>query len=73
MVSHTFSQKNVLEFEPFITSTIASFLNQWDRLSRTTTQEKEWYTFDCLPWFNFLAFDIIGNEPILSLPFQSLT
>ncbi|KAG0141432.1 hypothetical protein CROQUDRAFT_51696 [Cronartium quercuum f. sp. fusiforme G11] len=62
LVANTFSQQNVLEFEPYIASSITAFLNQWDRLCKLGVKESQgWHTFDCLPWLNFLAFDIIGD------------
>jgi len=32
IVSHVFSQKNVLEFEPNLKRYVAQLINQWDRL-----------------------------------------
>lgn len=61
LVSNTFSQKNVLEFEPYISATINQFIIQWDRLCNQAEKSTNWYEFDCLPWFNYLAFDIIGD------------
>ncbi|EGG06012.1 uncharacterized protein MELLADRAFT_36399 [Melampsora larici-populina 98AG31] len=62
LISNTFSQKNVLEFEPYISSTLHQFLIQWDRLCDQVEKPSiDWYEFDSLPWFNYLAFDIIGD------------
>jgi benzoate 4-monooxygenase len=74
IVSHVFSQKNVLEFEPSVRLYVAQFMNQWDRLfdqalkSQSGTEgEGGWFGkggrlwLDCLPWYNYLAFDIIGD------------
>ncbi|KAF8270465.1 cytochrome P450 monooxygenase [Lactarius quietus] len=74
IISHIFSQKNVLEFEPYVKSYVESFLQQWDRLCdagvkslRGDDGEGGWRShdgriwLDCLPWFNYLAFDIIGD------------
>ncbi|KAG0691553.1 cytochrome P450 [Suillus ampliporus] len=74
IVSHVFSQKNVLEFEPSIRLYVGQFMNQWDRffdgaLKDQSGSEGEggWFGkggrlwLDCLPWYNYLAFDIIGD------------
>ncbi|KIK78214.1 hypothetical protein PAXRUDRAFT_834670 [Paxillus rubicundulus Ve08.2h10] len=74
IVSHIFSQKNVLEFEPIARSYVDQFLKQWDRLydaaakgQSGTEGEGGWFGrdgrlwLDCLPWYNYLAFDIIGD------------
>jgi len=73
IVSHIFSQKNVLEFEPIARLYIEQFLKQWDRLydaaakGGSGTEGQGWQGhdgrlwMDCLPWYNYLAFDIIGD------------
>lgn len=72
LVAHVFSQKSVLEFEPYTRIHVAALMRQWDRLfelGRTGGKGEEgegWYGrmgrvwMDCLPWFNYLTFDIIG-------------
>ncbi|KAH0826593.1 cytochrome P450 [Lanmaoa asiatica] len=74
IVSHIFSQKNVLEFEPVARLYISQLLKQWDRMfdaavkgGSGTEGEGGWFGdggrlwLDCLPWYNYLAFDIIGD------------
>lgn len=74
IVSHIFSQKSVLEFEPRVHDLLEQLFKQWDRLceggaqSLTGTEgEGGWkgrdgrVWFDCLPWYNYLAFDVIGR------------
>ncbi|EMD34717.1 hypothetical protein CERSUDRAFT_116910 [Gelatoporia subvermispora B] len=74
IVSHIFSQKNVLEFEPHVREHIRTLISQWDRLYELgkkglsgTEGEGGWQGkngrvwLDCLPWWNYLAFDIIGD------------
>ncbi|KAJ7038031.1 cytochrome P450 monooxygenase [Mycena alexandri] len=74
MVSHVFSQKNVLEFEPHIRLYVGMLLGQWDRLYDAASKglsgddgDSGWVGrggrlwLDCLPWVNYLAFDIIGD------------
>ncbi|KAK0482260.1 cytochrome P450 monooxygenase [Armillaria novae-zelandiae] len=74
IVSHSFSQKNVLEFEPHVRHFVGQLLKQWDRLydkalkGGTSGQEGEGWIgregrlwLDCFPWMGYLAFDIIGD------------
>ena len=72
IVSHIFSQKSVLEFEPYTRLHIKKLMSQWDRLydlalKGGSGEEGEGWQgrdgrlwLDCLPWYNYLAFDIIG-------------
>ncbi|KAJ7275607.1 cytochrome P450 monooxygenase [Mycena rebaudengoi] len=74
IVSHIFSQKSVVEFEPHIRMYVGMLLAQWDRLYdgavkglSGTDGDGGWFGrdgrlwLDCLPWVNYLAFDIIGD------------
>ncbi|KAJ7065052.1 cytochrome P450 monooxygenase [Mycena amicta] len=74
LVSHIFSQKSVVEFEPHIRLYVDGLLSQWDRLYDKALKgesgsegESGWagrggrLWLDCLPWVNYLAFDIIGD------------
>ncbi|KAI0316224.1 cytochrome P450 [Amylostereum chailletii] len=74
IVSHIFSQKSVLEFEPHVREYVKTLMLQWDALCAKGAQglrgdegEGGWHGrdgrvwLDCLPWFNYLAFDIIGD------------
>ncbi|KAG5915313.1 hypothetical protein E4U61_004719 [Claviceps capensis] len=65
LVSHTFSTKSIVQFEPFIHENLALFVKQLDKLIQesphsTRDGHKEAHT-DSLLWFNFLAFDVIGD------------
>ncbi|KAJ6789795.1 hypothetical protein PWT90_02345 [Aphanocladium album] len=65
LVSHTFSPKSVGQFEPYIRACLELFVQQFDKLidesdHRDGSGAKE-ARIDCLPWFNYLAFDIIGD------------
>lgn len=61
IVSSTFSPKNVREFEPYIAACVRRFLKKWDGLCEAATKAgEEWAEFDSLPWFNFLAFDVMS-------------
>lgn len=66
IVSHTFSVKSISQFEPYIHGNLELFVRQWDDLvSRgvPTPAEKgrKAAHIDCLKWFNYLAFDVIGD------------
>lgn len=73
IVSHIFSMKSVMEFEPYTRLHVAQLLKQWDRLYElgikgASGEEGEGWKgrdgrvwLDCLPWYNYLAFDIIGD------------
>ncbi|VBB75887.1 Putative cytochrome P450 pisatin demethylase-like [Podospora comata] len=59
MVSHTFSVKSVAQFEPYIHSNLELFVKQLDNL--VTRSPMKTAVLDCLNWFNYLAFDVIGD------------
>ena len=61
IVSHTFSAKSVSQFEPYIHGNLELFVKQWDSLIKKTTQADGSIHIDCLKWFNYLAFDVIGD------------
>jgi cytochrome P450 len=61
-VSHTFSAKSIGQFEQYIHGNIEEFVKQWQKLSDLQGNPKTGYaSLDALNWFNFLAFDIIGD------------
>ena len=61
-VSHTFSAKSVGQFEQYIHGNIELFVQQWTRIAKEQVNPKTGYaSIDALNWFNFLAFDIIGD------------
>ncbi|KAF8319165.1 cytochrome P450 [Cantharellus anzutake] len=72
IISRIFSQKAVLEFEPYVRDKVAKLLRKWDGIYQDAvlngtnvgtkvkaSDGKAW--FDVLEWFNFLAFDVIGD------------
>lgn len=65
MVSHTFSTKSVVQFEPYIHENLALFVKQLDKQieqsQHKTKDGKAEAHLDSLLWFNFLAFDVIGD------------
>jgi benzoate 4-monooxygenase len=58
-VSHTFSAKSVGQFEQYIHHNLEELQKQWD--SRAASRKGDWYQMDALHWFNYLAFDVIGD------------
>ena len=61
-VSHTFSAKSIGQFEQYIHGNIETFVKQWNKLSDLQANPKTGYaSLDALNWFNYLAFDIIGD------------
>lgn len=58
-VSHTFSAKSVLQFEQYIHHNLEELQKQWDQ--RAASKQGGWYQMDALHWFNYLAFDVIGD------------
>ena len=61
-VAHTFSTKSIGEFQQYIHANLNEFVKQWDRISSTQKDSETGYSsIDALPWFNYLAFDIIGD------------
>ncbi|KAE9401944.1 cytochrome P450 monooxygenase pc-bph [Gymnopus androsaceus JB14] len=73
LVSHIFSQKSVLEFEPHIRMYVGQLLEEWEKIFEAGLkggkgEEGEGWVgrdgrvwMDVLPWCNYLAFDIIGD------------
>ncbi|KAJ3513110.1 hypothetical protein NM208_g15231 [Fusarium decemcellulare] len=65
LISHTFSPKSISQFEPYVHSNLELFVKQLDKLIATgQTSGKDGQRealIDCLPWFNYLAFDVIGD------------
>lgn len=59
-MSHTFSAKSIGQFEQYIHGNLEQLVAQWDKFA-TSTPNKGYYTFDALHWFNYVAFDIIGD------------
>jgi benzoate 4-monooxygenase len=66
--SHTFSAKNIKEFEPYMQDNLVLWVKQWDALidkeKKLTGKEPE---MDCLLHFNFVAFDVSGGGTLLNL------
>ncbi|KAL8737575.1 MAG: hypothetical protein Q9181_001553 [Wetmoreana brouardii] len=61
-VSHTFSAQSISHFEQHVDGNLKELVKQWNRLSDTEIAGGEDYAdVDCLEWFNYVAFDIIGD------------
>lgn len=61
-VSHTFSAKSVGQFEQYIHANLELFVKQWNRLADQQRNPRTGFaSMDALHWFNYLAFDIIGD------------
>lgn len=61
-VSHTFSAKSIGQFEQYMTHNLQELVKQWNRVSdAATTSGQRYADMDCLHWFNYIAFDIIGD------------
>ncbi|CAG8953738.1 hypothetical protein HYFRA_00006628 [Hymenoscyphus fraxineus] len=58
-VSHTFSTKSVSQFEIYMHGNLEIFVRQWDDLSKNA--QGGFARIDSLHWFNYLAFDMIGD------------
>jgi len=58
-VSHTFSAKSIGQFEQYMHHNLETFEKQWDRIS--ASGNGKYVQMDALHWFNYLAFDIIGD------------
>jgi benzoate 4-monooxygenase len=58
-VAHTFSAKSVGQFEQYIHGNLEELRKQWDQ--RAESAKGDYYQMDALHWFNYLAFDVIGD------------
>ncbi|KAK5091856.1 hypothetical protein LTR70_001167 [Exophiala xenobiotica] len=64
IVSHTFSAKSIGQFEQYIHANLELFLEKWTRKSDEAKNQPRtggYASIDALHWFNYLAFDIIGD------------
>ncbi|KAG8626585.1 hypothetical protein KVT40_005530 [Elsinoe batatas] len=58
-VAHTFSAKSVLQFEQYMHHNLEQLTKQWDSFSKLA--HGGFSKLDALNWFNYTAFDIIGD------------
>ncbi|KAK4864791.1 hypothetical protein LT330_001414 [Penicillium expansum] len=63
IISHAFSPRSVAEFEPFMAENLQRWITQLDRIAASQPQHngKEFARYNAMPWFSYLAFDIIGD------------
>jgi benzoate 4-monooxygenase len=62
VVSHTFSAKSIGQFEQYIHANLELFFQKWTKLGKQQANSETGYaSIDALHWFNYLAFDIIGD------------
>jgi benzoate 4-monooxygenase len=64
VVSHTFSAKSIGQFETYIHANLELFYSKWNKLSKAASDSNTndgYAAIDALNWFNYLAFDIIGD------------
>ncbi|KAH7040239.1 benzoate 4-monooxygenase [Microdochium trichocladiopsis] len=61
MVSHTFAPKSVVQFEPYIKENLELWAKKWDELTEKANTADGMAHVDCLDWFNYVAFDTIGD------------
>lgn len=59
-VAHTFSAKSVGQFEQYMHHNLEELQKQWDQRAASVSKGG-YYTMDALNWFNYLAFDVIGD------------
>lgn len=73
IVSNTFSAKSIGQFEPYIHHNLELFVKQWDDMAKNKASPEDGTVHvDCLNWFNFIAFDVIGDLAF-GAPFGMLT
>jgi benzoate 4-monooxygenase len=63
IISHAFSPKSVAAFEPFMAENLQRWTSQLDRIAASQPQldGKQFARYNAMPWFSYLAFDIIGD------------
>ncbi|KAK8077823.1 Benzoate 4-monooxygenase [Apiospora saccharicola] len=61
VISHTFAPKSVGQFEPYVHQNLETFVKKWDDIAERTRQSDGYAQVDCLEWFNYVAFDTIGD------------
>lgn len=59
-VAHTFSAKSIGQFEQYMHGNLELLVKQWDRMAKEAGGSG-YAQMDALNWFNYLAFDIIGD------------
>ncbi|EFZ00659.1 cytochrome P450 [Metarhizium robertsii] len=62
-IAHVFSARSICQFEPYIRTHIARLVSQWTYMCQNNSGSAKdgYYTFNALPWFSYLAFDVTGD------------
>lgn len=58
-VAHTFSAKSIGQFEQYMHGNLELLVKKWDDMAKDASGS--YAQMDALHWFNYLAFDIIGD------------
>ncbi|KAI1403454.1 putative benzoate 4-monooxygenase cytochrome P450 [Hypoxylon fuscum] len=61
LIASTFAPKAITQFEPYIHQNLETFVEKWDGLVEKSKNEDNAAHIDCLKWFNYVAFDTIGD------------
>lgn len=64
IISHAFSPRSIAAFEPHMAANLRRWVKQLDQIALSQPQDigKAHYArFNAMPWFSYLAFDIIGD------------
>ena len=72
-ISHIFSTKSVLQFEPFIHHNLELLASQFDKLADSPNLAGGFRKLDILCWSNYLAFDIIADVSLFGFPNRVLS
>ena len=64
IISHAFSPRSVAAFEPHMAANLQRWVDQLDRIAASPSKSgtgRDFARFNAMPWFSYLAFDIIGD------------
>ncbi|KAJ5595002.1 Cytochrome P450 [Penicillium hispanicum] len=64
IISHAFSPRSVAEFEPHMAANLQRWVTQLDRIAASRAPQGDGdglARYNAMPWFSYLAFDIIGD------------
>ncbi|KAJ5662129.1 uncharacterized protein N7477_009745 [Penicillium maclennaniae] len=61
IIAHAFSPRSVAEFEPHMTANLERWVKQLDLIAAKAPPKKKYGEFNAMPWFSYIAFDIIGD------------
>ncbi|KAJ6172200.1 hypothetical protein N7470_001267 [Penicillium chermesinum] len=61
IIAHAFSPRSVAEFEPHMTANLGRWVKQLDLIAAKAPPAEKYSKFNAMPWFSYLAFDIIGD------------